>query len=56
MVTVNPAKAARLDDRGEIAVGKRADLIAVSEPGGLPQITDVWRGGDRVYSIRDNHG
>jgi alpha-D-ribose 1-methylphosphonate 5-triphosphate diphosphatase len=56
MVTVNPAKAARLNDRGEIAIGKCADLIAVSEPGGLPQITDVWRGGDKVYSIRYDHG
>lgn len=56
MVTVNPAKAARLDDRGEIAVGKRADLIAVDEPGGLPQITDVWCGGDRVYSVWYDHG
>lgn len=56
MVTVNPAKAARLHDRGEIAVGKRADLIAVGEPGGLPQITDVWCGGEKVYSIWYDHG
>jgi alpha-D-ribose 1-methylphosphonate 5-triphosphate diphosphatase len=56
LVTVNPAKAARLDDRGEIAIGKRADLIAVDEPGGLPQVTDVWRSGDRVYSVEYDHG
>jgi alpha-D-ribose 1-methylphosphonate 5-triphosphate diphosphatase len=56
MVTLNPAKAARLDDRGEIAIGKRADLIAVSKPGGLPQVTDVWSGGDKVYSVWYDHG
>jgi alpha-D-ribose 1-methylphosphonate 5-triphosphate diphosphatase len=56
LVTVNPAKAARLDDRGEIAVGKRADLIAVDVPGGLPQVTDVWCGGDRVYGVWYDHG
>lgn len=56
LVTLNPARAAKLDDRGEIAVGKRADLIAVSEPGGLPQVTDVWSGGDKVYSVWYDHG
>lgn len=56
LVTVNPAKAARLDDRGEIAVGKRADLIAVGMPAGLPQVTNVWSNGASVYRVGYDHG
>jgi len=56
LVTSNPAKAARLDDRGEISVGKRADLIAVATPGGLPQVTDVWSNGFPVYRACYDHG
>lgn len=56
LVTANPAKVAKLDDRGVIAVGKRADLVAVAEPGGLPQVSDVWVQGKRVYNVRYDHG
>jgi len=56
LVTSNPAKAARLSDRGEIAVGKRADLIAVDTPAGLPQVTNVWSKGTSVYQVSYNHG
>jgi alpha-D-ribose 1-methylphosphonate 5-triphosphate diphosphatase len=56
LVTANPAKAAKLDDRGSIAVGKRADLIAVGEPGGLPQVTDAWVHGKMAYCARYDHG
>jgi len=56
LVTCNPAKAARMTDRGEIAVGKRADLIAVGMPGGLPQVTDVWSKGIRAYQAIYDHG
>lgn len=56
LVTLNPAKAAQLDDRGEIAVGKRADLIAVAMPGGLPQVTDVWSNGKLAYHVNYDHG
>ncbi len=56
LVTTNPAKAAKLDDRGKIAVGKRADLIAVGEPGGLPQVTDVWVNGHSAFRARYDHG
>lgn len=45
LVTCNPARAAGLHDRGEIAVGKRADLIAVKTMGGLPQAERVWSSG-----------
>jgi alpha-D-ribose 1-methylphosphonate 5-triphosphate diphosphatase len=56
LVTSNPAKAAKLHDRGSIAVGKRADLIAIEKPGGLPQISDVWVNGKAVYRVQYDHG
>lgn len=48
MVTRNPAKAAHLDDRGEIAVGKRADLVRVRKADSAPIVRGVWRQGKRV--------
>lgn len=56
LVSINPAQAAKLYDRGEIAVGKRADLIVVGKPGGLPQVTGVWSAGQPVYGISYSHG
>lgn len=47
-VTANPAKAAGLDDRGEIAIGKRADLVRVRKSGPMPVVRGVWREGQRV--------
>jgi alpha-D-ribose 1-methylphosphonate 5-triphosphate diphosphatase len=47
-VTINPAKAAGLHDRGEIAIGKRADLVRVKMVGELPVVRGVWRQGERV--------
>ena len=47
-VTKNPAKAAGLDDRGEIAIGKRADLVRVQVVGERPIVRSVWREGIRV--------
>lgn len=47
-VTRNPAQAASLDDRGEIAVGKRADLVRIKLVGNLPVVRGVWRQGMRV--------
>jgi alpha-D-ribose 1-methylphosphonate 5-triphosphate diphosphatase len=47
-VTFNPARAAGLTDRGEIAVGKRADLVRVQMSGALPVAREVFRGGVRV--------
>ncbi|MDP2780139.1 alpha-D-ribose 1-methylphosphonate 5-triphosphate diphosphatase [Devosia sp.] len=55
LVTRNPARAAGLDDRGEIAVGKRADLIAVKDLGGLPQAERVWVKGVQVLSAHFDH-
>jgi alpha-D-ribose 1-methylphosphonate 5-triphosphate diphosphatase len=42
LVTRNPARAVGLTDRGEISLGKRADLIAVRMLGKLPQVERVW--------------
>jgi alpha-D-ribose 1-methylphosphonate 5-triphosphate diphosphatase len=47
-VTRNPARATGLDDRGEIAVGRRADLLRVSFASGVPVVRQVWRDGRRV--------
>lgn len=47
-VSINPAEAAGLHDRGEIAIGKRADLVRVSMVGDLPVVRGVWRQGKRV--------
>lgn len=47
-VTANPAKAAGLMDRGELAAGKRADIVQVSMIDGLPIVRRVWVRGKRV--------
>ncbi|MFU8847898.1 MAG: alpha-D-ribose 1-methylphosphonate 5-triphosphate diphosphatase [Opitutales bacterium] len=52
MVTRHPAAAAGLHDRGEIAIGKRANLIAIDCHAATPLPTDVWVGGQQVLSIR----
>ncbi len=48
MVTKTPAEAAGLYDRGEIAVGRRADLVQVHLNDGVPVVRAVWREGRRV--------
>src|SRR5262245_12911929 len=47
-VTKTPAEAVGLADRGEIAVGKRADLIRIHVAGGIPMVRATWRLGHRV--------
>jgi alpha-D-ribose 1-methylphosphonate 5-triphosphate diphosphatase len=47
-VTKTPAEAVGLADRGEIAIGKRADLIRVHVARGVPVVRSVWREGHRV--------
>ena len=46
LVSSNPARAARLTDRGRIEVGCRADLVAVD--GARVRVT--WRDGEQIYS------
>ena len=48
LVTATPAKAARLEDRGVIETGRRADLVRVRVSGGLPVIRSVWVEGERA--------
>ena len=50
LVSSNPAWAVGLSDRGAIAVGQRADLIAVRHLGGLPQVEQVWVRGHAAFS------
>ncbi|MDY7564273.1 alpha-D-ribose 1-methylphosphonate 5-triphosphate diphosphatase [Pseudomonas sp. RTC3] len=49
MVSRAPAQAAGLNDRGEIRVGLRADLIHARRQDGLPVIQQVWRQAKRVF-------
>lgn len=48
-VSRNPAQAAGLDDRGELAVGRLADMVRVREFDGHPIVGHVWVGGRRVH-------
>jgi len=47
-VTKTPAEAVGLNDRGEIAIGKRADLIRVHVARDIPVVRSAWREGERV--------
>ncbi len=47
-ITVNPAEACGLADRGEIAPGKAADLLRVRLIEGAPVILEVYRNGCRI--------
>jgi alpha-D-ribose 1-methylphosphonate 5-triphosphate diphosphatase len=48
-VSLAPARSAGLNDRGEIRVGLRADLIQARAVGNLPVIQQVWRQAKRVF-------
>jgi alpha-D-ribose 1-methylphosphonate 5-triphosphate diphosphatase len=56
LVTRNPARAVGLSDRGEIMVGKRADLVAVRTLGHLPQAACVWSAGVPALTLAFSHG
>jgi alpha-D-ribose 1-methylphosphonate 5-triphosphate diphosphatase len=47
LATVNPARALGLDDRGAIALGKRADLVIVDAQ---DRVALTLRGGETVYA------
>jgi alpha-D-ribose 1-methylphosphonate 5-triphosphate diphosphatase len=47
-VSKNPAEAVGLGDRGEIAAGRRADLLQIEMAGTMPVVRSVWRAGRRV--------
>ncbi len=48
LVTKNPAEAVGLFDRGEIAIGRRADLVRVAAHQNEPVVRAVWRMARRV--------
>lgn len=47
-VSRNPARLAGLDDRGEIAVGLRADFLRVRVVDGIPVVLETWKAGTRI--------
>jgi alpha-D-ribose 1-methylphosphonate 5-triphosphate diphosphatase len=49
LVTGHPAAAAGLADRGRIAAGARADLVAVERRSGLPAVARTWVAGREVH-------
>jgi alpha-D-ribose 1-methylphosphonate 5-triphosphate diphosphatase len=49
LVSDAPARAAGLADRGRIAEGLRADLVAVRMAGDQPVVQAVWREGRQVF-------
>ena len=49
-VTCNPARAIRLQDRGDIAPGQRADVLRVRMNGaGMPSVRETWFAGQRAF-------
>ncbi len=48
VATARPAAMLGLADRGEIAPGRRADLVRVQPHRQIPVVTAVWRAGSRV--------
>lgn len=47
-MTQTPARVVGLSDRGEIALGKRADLFSLHQIDNLAVITGVWSAGRKV--------
>ncbi len=47
-VTEAPARAVKLEDRGTLAPGKRADLVRFRLRGDVPVLSGVWARGQRV--------
>ena len=46
--TSAPAKAAGLTDRGELAIGQRADILRFKVVNTLPMTNGLWVSGNRV--------
>ena len=54
MASFHPARAAGLGTQfGSLEIGKRADMILVSESGGQPLVVAAWVGGHRVFERHD---
>ncbi|MEZ5844616.1 MAG: alpha-D-ribose 1-methylphosphonate 5-triphosphate diphosphatase [Hyphomicrobiaceae bacterium] len=52
LVSANAARAARLDDRGDIAPGRRADIILVDDSGAVPEVVATIAAGRLVHLTR----
>ncbi|SAI40017.1 phosphonate metabolism protein PhnM [Bordetella ansorpii] len=52
LATSNPAQACGLNDRGRIAEGLRADLIAVTQVAGMPLVSRTWSQGRLVFATQ----
>lgn len=48
LISDRPARMVRLDDRGRLEPGLRADFVRVRLHQGMPVIREVWRAGERV--------
>ncbi len=48
-ISLLPARAANLHDRGEIRLGLRADLVHAAQAGSQFVVRQVWREGNRVF-------
>ena len=48
LITLNPARMAKLSDRGDLSSGQRADLVRVRLCDDLPIVREVYREGCRV--------
>jgi len=46
--SLNPARAVGLADRGELAAGRRADMVRVRVVDGAPIVRAAWREGERI--------
>ncbi|MEQ3709173.1 MAG: alpha-D-ribose 1-methylphosphonate 5-triphosphate diphosphatase [Tateyamaria sp.] len=56
LVSTGSARAMQLDDRGEIAVGQRADLVLVDWPDGqTPAVQGTWVAGRPAYRAQPAH-
>ena len=52
-VTANIAKMVRLDDRGSLEQGKKADIILVKQENNYPIISSIWKDGLRMLACRN---
>ncbi|MEO1551812.1 MAG: amidohydrolase family protein, partial [Pseudomonadota bacterium] len=53
LISSGPARAMGLSDRGEVAIGKRADLVLLDWPGGqTPAVQGTWVAGRCAYRAR----
>ena len=48
LASLNPARAVGLADRGELAPGRRADMVRVRVVDGSPIVRAAWREGERI--------